>query len=199
VERVLDEQVRRTWDRVVERFASENEPLVRTAPSPEPADIRTAWAACVASVRELLAAHYGLAAIEQRFEVPEDYSAFMQAVGGGWQWPHGLEWSVFDAATVAESTANDFDSFVLGAEEDEPLLDSGFWLGIGRYSDKHWYLLCCDRTHGYFGAVVDGHDSHPWLNGVEFGCCWRMAESFLAWLEMHAKPAAPGTSERVGE
>jgi hypothetical protein len=191
---VLDEQVRRTCDRVVERFASEDELLIRTAPSAEPADIRAAWAACVASVRELFAAHYGSAATEQRFEVPEDYAAFMQAVGGGWHWPHGLEWSVFDAATVAEATANDFNSFVLGAEEDEPVLDSGFWLGIGRYSDKHWYLLCCDRAHGYFGAVVDGHDSHPWLNGVEFGGCWRMAGSFLAWLEMHAKPAEPNAA-----
>ncbi len=173
----------------MDSFAAKRGPLVRTVASVDPAGIQAAWAACHSSLRELLASHYGHSIVEDRFRVPEDYATFMQTVGGGWYYSHGLGWSVYDAATVASTTAHDFELLVLGANEDEPVLDSGFWLGIGWYSDKHEYLLCCDRAHGYYGSVVDGHDSHPWLNGVEFAGCYRMAESFLAWLEMHAGPA----------
>lgn len=183
-----EEQVRHAWDRVVDRFAADQQPLVRTATA-DPAAIETAWAACLAAVREMFATHYGSTAVEKRFQVPEEYAVFMQTVGGGWKWPYGLEWTVFDAATVLGATANDFSVFVLGADEQEPVLDTGFWLAIGWYSDKHEYLLCCDRSHSYYGAVLDGHDSHPWLNGVDFAGCWRMAGSFLAWLDLHARPA----------
>ncbi len=173
----------------MDHFVAERGPLVHTVPSVEPADIQAAWVLCQSSVRELFASHHGRSAVEDRFRVPEDYATFMQTIGGGWECSHGLGWSVFDAATVASTTADDFKSLVLGANEDEPVLDSGFWLGIGWYSDKHEYLLCCDRAHPYYGSVVDGHDSHPWLNGVEFAGCYRMAGSFLAWLAMHARPA----------
>lgn len=182
----LEDRLRHTWGRVMDRFASRRGPLVRTVSSVEPADIQAAWAACQASIRDLFASHHGRAAVEDRLRIPEDYATFMQTIGGGWHSPHGLEWSLFDAATVAGVTTHDFELFVLGASEEEPVLDPGFWLGIGWYSDKHEYLLCCDRAHRYYGSVVDGHDSHPWLNGVDFAGCNRMAESFLAWMAMHA-------------
>lgn len=79
----LEERIGGTWGRVVARFAADGEPLVRTAPSVELADIETVWAVCLGSVRELFAAHYGAANVEERFRVPDDYAAFMQIVGGG--------------------------------------------------------------------------------------------------------------------
>jgi hypothetical protein len=118
----LENRVRHMWGRVMDRFAAGRGPLVRTAPSVEPADIQAAWAACHASVRELFASHHGRSTVEDRFRIPEDYATFMQTIGGGWHCPHGLEWSVFDAATVASTTAGDFELFVLGANEDEPVL-----------------------------------------------------------------------------
>lgn len=100
---------------------------------------------------------------------------------------------MFDAATVASVTAQDFRLGVTGVSEDEPALDTGFWLGVGWYSDKHEYVLCCDRTHSRFGAMVDGYASHPWVNGVQFAGCRRMADSFLAWLAGHARTVEPVT------
>lgn len=174
-------------------------PLVRTTSATQPADIRASWTACVAAVRELFVAHHGSVDVAERFRVPEEYAAFMQAVGGGWKSPHGLEWILFEAESVVRATANDFRLFVTEVEDGEPVLDTGFWLSIGWYSDKHEYLLCCDRTHSYYGVVVDGHDSHPWMNGIEFAGCWRMAGSFPAWLEMHSKPAEPSRATSSGD
>ncbi|MBD2579480.1 SMI1/KNR4 family protein [Oscillatoria sp. FACHB-1406] len=186
----LERQIYQSWNEVVKRYAADNKSLVRTSSSVKPADLQTAWSVCILSLRERFAAHYGTTHIEARFAVPEDYALFMQAIGGGWHWPYGLERWLFDAEGVAKTTVADFELLVLGAlEEEEPVLDSGFWLGIGRYSDKHEYLLCCDRAHRYYGTVFDGHDSHPWLNGVEFGGCYRLAASFLEWLEILAKRA----------
>jgi hypothetical protein len=186
------EQVRHTWSQVVERFCADGRPLVRTTTAVEPADLQAAWTTCLSSVQDLFVRHYGLAAVEERFQVPQDYAIFMQAIGGGWRWPYSLEWSLFDAETVAYLTLDNFQLFVLGAEEnDEPVLDSGFWLSIGGWSDKHEYMLCCDCIHSHYGVVIDGHDSHPWLNGIEFGGCYRMADSFLEWLGMRGRITKP--------
>ncbi len=183
----LEIQLREAWQLAADKFASAEGPLVRTSAAVGPAELQASWAQCVASVRALFAGHFGQAAIDLRFHVPDDYATFMQVIGGGWKWPHSLEWSLFDAESVAGVTAQDFRLFVTGAEEDEPVLDSGFWLGIGWWSDKHEYLLCCDRAHGHYGVVLDGHDSHPWTNGVEYGGCYPMARSFLEWLRRHAR------------
>ena len=117
--------------------------------------------------------------------IPVPHLPGICCIGGGWKWPFSLEWVLFDAETVTVVTENNFRLFVTEVEEDEPPMDSGFWLSIGWWSDKHEYLLCCDRNHSHYGVVLDGHDSHPWLNGVEFGGCYPMAKSFLEWLHLH--------------
>lgn len=178
---VLEDQLIKTWQRVTDKFTAKGKPVVRTV-SEGQMDLQKSWSRCVSSIQVLFATHYGQNAIDARFQVPEDYSIFMRIIGGGWKWPYGLEWELFDADSVAAVTAHDFRLFVTEAEDD-PVLDSGFWLGIGWWSDKHEYLLCCDRAHDYYGVVLDGHDSHPWGNGVEYGGCRRMAESFVDWLQ----------------
>ena len=115
--------------------------------------------------------------------MPADYASFMETVGGGWRCPYGLEWSLLDAAGVARATAANFRLWVRDAEPDEPPLDPGLWLSIGWFSAKHEYVLCCDLDHPDYGVVVDGHASHPWLNGLDFGGCFRAAPSFQAWLK----------------
>jgi hypothetical protein len=68
-------------------------------------------------------------------------------------------------------------------EDDEPPADDGLWLSIGWFADKHAIVLCCDRSHSYYGKVIDYHDSHPWLNGLDSGS-FILADSFVEWLEV---------------
>ncbi|NES96683.1 MAG: SMI1/KNR4 family protein [Desertifilum sp. SIO1I2] len=179
----LLEQLLQSWNRVVEQFSTQETPLIHTVTAVESTDLETAWMACLSSVQAVFTNHYGSSEVEKRFQIPQDYTMFMQAIGGGWKSLQSLQWHLFDAKTVASQTIANFRVFVLSAEEGEPICESGFWLSIGEWSDKHEYLLCCDRPHPKFGAVLDGHDSHPWLDGAE--SCYQRANSFLEWLESH--------------
>ncbi|MBD2683388.1 MULTISPECIES: SMI1/KNR4 family protein [Nostoc] len=182
----LESQLREAWWQVAKSFCARSGPLVRTIEDIEPTALQTSWLICAQSLQTLFANHYGYESVAARFSVPKDYEVFMQLIGGGWKWPFSLEWVLFDAQTVTTATENNFRLFVSEVEEDEPPMDSGFWLSIGCWSDKHEYLLCCDRNHSHYGVVLDGHDSHPWLNGVEFGGCYLMAKSFSEWLRLHS-------------
>lgn len=177
----LKEQVVEAWRKAEAGFARRGGPLVRTLLAEDP---REAWERCEASLRATFAAHHGEAAVAERFHVPDDYATFMRVIGGGWKWPYRLEWSLWDADRVAGVTRGRF-TLVTEPEEGDPEPDPGFWLSIGWWSDSHEYLLCCDRAHPEYGDVVDGHDSHPWLNGKDFPGCYRVAHSFLQWLRRH--------------
>ena len=46
----------------------------------------------------------------------------------------------------------------------DPLPHSELWILLGGWSDKHDYLLCCDRTSARFGMVADWNDIYPWAD-----------------------------------
>jgi hypothetical protein len=131
-----------------------------------------------------LGAFYGDDAVAARWDIPDDYAAFMQQIGGGWEWTAGLGSSLLSAKHVASATTSIFRSMVAerSAEDDGEPEDDGLWLTIGYFSDRHDTLLCCDRAHRYYGYVLDGHDDHPWLNGIYSGGCQVIAHSFAEWL-----------------
>ncbi len=146
-------------------------------------DIATDWCECVESLRSLFAAYYGAEDVARRLEIPDDYTVFMVEFGCGWHQPDGLGRDIFSAAAVVKATADDFNLFVIDRDKDEMPQDDGLWLCIGWFSDKHAILLCCDRSHPNYGQVIDYHDSHPWLNGVDMASRL-LANSFLEWLEV---------------
>jgi len=150
--------------------------------------VARSWSDCVGQLADLFAGRIGHQAVAERFHIPADYARFMARIGGGWTWGTPLDQSLWDAQKVAQRTAADFRSFVTdrkGLEDDKPQ-DDGLWLSIGWYSDKHATLLCCDRTHSHYGAVVDHHDGHPWLNGVDDFYLTVEDRSFVAWLTAQA-------------
>jgi hypothetical protein len=149
-------------------------------------------------IKALFAAHIGEKAVTERLEIPADYAVFMEGAGGGWEWRQGLEQSLFTADNVAGGTARDYRLFVTERDEDDGPQDDGLWLRIGRYSDKHDTLLCCDRSHRLHGQVVDGHDDHPWLNGLSSPFCQVVGESFTDWLEYAASHAEQSASAAGG-
>lgn len=61
------------------------------------------------------------------------------------------------ACDVPVATADRWEGF-----EPDPPARSELWMVIGSWSDKHDYMLCCDRTSPRFGAVADWNDTHPW-------------------------------------
>src|SRR5262245_16221283 len=117
----------------------------RTTPELTPAQRISEWAECVHSIGQLFAGHIGEQAVVERLEVPADSVAFMKRVGGGWRWRQGLEQSLFTPSDVAGGTADDYRLFVTERDEDDGPQDDGQWVRIGRHSDKHDTLLCCDR------------------------------------------------------
>ena len=174
------DEVQRAWRRTSKDF-------VLYIPEVDPDTLTSQWSACLTAIRSSFSAHVGQTELEQRFSIPEDYATFMCLVGGGWHSSRSLGLWLFSADQVAGATIEDFRLFVTGVDEneppDEPPEDDGLWLRVGRFSDKHDYLICCDRSHSHYGVVLDGHDSHPWLNGVRFAGCTVLAPSFLAFLK----------------
>jgi hypothetical protein len=142
------------------------------------------WQQCVERLSQTFAAYYGADAVTARFDIPDEYATFMQQIGGGWEWTAGLGSILLSAKNVASASTSTFRSLVSerSAEEDGEPEDDGLWLTIGYFSDRHDTLLCCDRSHRYYGYVIDGHDDHPWLNGIYSGGCRVSAHSFAEWL-----------------
>ncbi|HEY1017176.1 MAG TPA: hypothetical protein VGE07_30965 [Herpetosiphonaceae bacterium] len=152
----------------------------RTDPEREPDGHAAAWEAALVELRDVFAASFGAGEIARRLRIPADYDLFMRTVGGGFFRNAGPGMGISRPEMVARDTADAFDLFYAG-EDAEPE-DSGLWLTVGWWGDKHDYLLCCDAGHPRFGSLIDGHDSHPWLNGVDCGGCRRRAPSFAAFL-----------------
>jgi hypothetical protein len=142
------------------------------------------WQECEESLLQTFAAYYGDDAVAARLDIPADYAAFMQQIGGGWEWTAGLGSILLSTKQVAAATTSTFRSMVAerSVEDDGEPGDDGLWLTIGYFADRHDTLLCCDRSHRYYGYVVDGHDDHPWLNGIYSGGCQVIAHSFAEWL-----------------
>ena len=173
--KTIAEQVQEAWQAAHPGFVFKNKPAN--------------WQTAVRELQDLFAGHFGADYAANRFRIPDDYNHFMQTIGGGgWYNPQGLGLSLYDAGTVARGTKSDFERMYIGDEYDpaEPL-DEGLWLNIGCWSDRHDYLLACDPTQPTYGWVVDGHDSHPWLNGIDFAGCRIVAQSFTDFLRYLAK------------
>jgi hypothetical protein len=163
----LEDAIRAAWAQVRDRFQ-------RDGGERDSASLLTAWSDSVRQLRVTFAAYSGVAAVADRFSIPEDYALFMRILGGGWNYDGG--WGrVYDAQEVASSTAHSCEN---GAEDRRE--DDGLWLDIGCWGSKHDYLLCCDRGHRLFGVVVEGEDAHPWVTG--FRAMWVLAPTFLGFL-----------------
>jgi hypothetical protein len=169
----LTERINAAWSHLLDA-------VHRTAPELTPEERVADWAEGTRRIQELFASRAGERDVAERLDIPADYAEFMERVGGGWEWQ---EQSLFTAAEVARGTAHDYRLWVTERDEDDGPQDDGLWLRIGRCADRHDTLLCCDRSHRLHGRVVDGHDDHPWLNGLTSPLCTVIAESFVAWLE----------------
>ncbi|MGK0387931.1 MAG: hypothetical protein ACI94Y_000658 [Maribacter sp.] len=56
------------------------------------------------------------------------------------------------------------------------------FLRIGDWSDKHDYLLCCDKSPKgmeRYGKVYDGYDDSPWYLDSNYDEKWDDFSSFL--------------------
>ncbi len=95
--------------------------------------------------------------VAPRFELPVMVRTWWQRHGAhswvdddSWRWLH-------PASSLARVTVEEWDAIAF----DPPVGDS-LWAVIGGWSDKHIYMVCCDRTHPWFGSIADFYDNHPW-------------------------------------
>lgn len=140
------------WDKIAAHFTPYG-----TRPPMRIADL-------TARLGDFFAGYFGDEA-RRRLALPTGYAAFLRAIEtsqisqtvGGW------DFCLYGPNAVLANTRYSFELF--GRDEDAHL-DVGLWIEIGSFNDKHTFFLCCDRDRPEFRQIIDGHDAHPWLNGV---------------------------------
>jgi hypothetical protein len=124
--------------------------------------------------------------VAKNFSLPEDFRVFLELCHSPIQIPEAWE-LLEDAQHILDSLPGFFNLYAEDLqerkEENEMTAADTMWLRIALYSDKHEFLICCDRSSAVFGKVFDSYDDHPWMDGgnfevgdVEFG-------SFIDFLE----------------
>lgn len=57
------------------------------------------------------------------------------------------------------------------------------WLRFALWSDKHEYLICCDRSSAAFGKIFDAYDVRPWMDDINFIRDSFKSNTFIEFLE----------------
>jgi hypothetical protein len=98
------------------------------------------------------------------FAFPEMLRAFLGLVGSSRHSPcsggsgvYGFNWHTPRHIAGETKFLND-----LWWDEYEP--EKGLWACVAHWSDKHDIWMCCQPGHPQFGALVDCHDGHPWVD-----------------------------------
>jgi hypothetical protein len=167
----------RAWRLACERAAAIGRPVrpVDDFPNPDPP---VSWATFVENGRAALASEFGAERVAARFQVPDDFAAFMQLYGQAWE-------------CIAEPSALLFnptgEMYTDSIAHIIRLRDDGFWTVFGFCADEGGRTLsiCCDREHPLFGAVVVGYGhGRPYRDGVPSPKCRVAARSFLDYLQI---------------
>ncbi|MFT3793107.1 hypothetical protein [Flavobacterium sp.] len=123
--------------------------------------------------------------VEQNFALPEDFRIFLMLCPAPLQIPH--EWEVlYDAQKILDHLPdyyNWYDQKLLWRRKhNENQKSDTMWLHFASWSDKHDYLIGCDRSSKTFGKVYDAYDDHPWMEDSEL-LNRRKSKSFVKFLE----------------
>ena len=90
--------------------------------------------------------------------------------------PDPLRWWLEEVATTAwtDSATDPWRTFVAShgiielSDEarwvDDPPECRTIYLALGRWSDRHYYLVNCSPESPEFGSISDYNDTHPWMN-----------------------------------
>jgi uncharacterized protein (TIGR02996 family) len=184
--------------RLVARFLAAVPGSLTGAARPAP-EAAACWQEARGDVRRMFEGHLAECVSRERFTVPVDYALFTAITGAGLRCPDEYGMTYFDALFGAEEMAQQTVEFceLYAAKhrgKGELLVGCGLWLFVG-YRDKHDLHLGCDLASPLFGAVVDQHDSHPWLSPPHGPVPWEvMTRSFLDYLRWQVAEA-----EREGE
>jgi hypothetical protein len=97
-----------------------------------------------------------------RFVVPACFEDYLTLLDGASWYGHHVTYGfrLSSPAAIAAGAEGDTPE---DHEDHELAREAGLWIGIGGWSDRHAYYLCCDRERSACGRVVDAHDNHPYL------------------------------------
>lgn len=123
--------------------------------------------------------------VDARFAVPSDAQQWLVEIArqsfrdeASWMW-------LAAARDVPAATADRWEVLASG-----PPARRELWIVIGSWSDKHDYMLCCDRTSPRFGAVADWYDTHPWWD--EDAEPWELWPDLVTFFERPGDAGEPG-------
>ena len=114
--------------------------------------------------------HFDPYFVDEHFEIPMVFKAYLNALEGtvmrsNW-------WSyLYGKTEVLEATKNSLGIWIRDVvdrrKNGTSYSTDTLWICFGGWSDKHEYIICCDKTHPDFGKIFDAYDDHPYL-GEDF-------------------------------
>ena len=96
--------------------------------------------------------------VRLNFEIPSSFQAFLECAEGSFSL--NKNYYLFDMEGILSVT-----KFFI--KEWKPNDSNAIWIHIGGFSDKHGYLMCCDKSKSEFGKISESWDDHPWMDGEQ--------------------------------
>ena len=121
-------------------------------------------------LQQILLPYFSQAYLDANLVLPEAFLIYLETVKGSldsdWEW-------FGDSASVLYMTKDFCESWCRGDFLDRKKKgiskpNDTIWLKFGAWSDKHEWIICCDKSNPKFGWVFDCYDDHPLSNGERF-------------------------------
>lgn len=118
------------------------------------------------AVKALFSPYFEDSYINDNLDIPADYLEFLSQLQGtleqgDWKFLHNEEWVLLRTRYFCKAFKEGFmDRKTAGT----PCLSDVIWLCVGDWSNKHDYILCCDKSSEHYGIIYDVWDDHPWLS-----------------------------------
>jgi hypothetical protein len=107
---------------------------------------------------QLFSKYFSSQYVKLNFEIPLDFLTFLECAKGSFVLDN--YYYLLHIEGVLSVT-----EFFL--KEWNPNDDNSLWINIGGYSEKHEYLMCCDKSKPEFGKISETWDDHPWMDGEQ--------------------------------
>lgn len=129
---------------------------------------------------------FGKVFVKEHFELPNDLKIFLDLgitfYQENWRYIYNIDGILDFTKQDSYGTIEELQERI---QEGTMLPNDTLWIGLGWWSDKHEYYICCDKQHPYYGKVFDYNDASPYGYHYEHYC-----DTFIEFLEaLSSKPS----------
>jgi hypothetical protein len=134
-------------------------------------------------LKQIFLPYFSQAYLDENLVLPEAFLIYLETVKGmlhsSWLWYADKDMVLF----TTRGFCSDFygEDFLERKNEGTSQINDTIWVKFGEWSDKHDWIICCDKSHPDFGKVFDCWDDHPWWHGDEF-LSYEEFDSFMEFI-----------------